>query len=180
MIGKLAVGVVLVAGGLSLAIPSQAAAPSAACDAYVYKGTTVSLCDDFPGSTDRDCGPKGAIKHPVTLIDKAEDPWRLDGDNDGTGCDKGAGQTPWTPPVQPTTTKPTHKPTHHTTSPTPKTSRSTAHNAVGVQTSDTASADHLAITGPSTGTLVGVAGCIVAAGVGAFIAARRRRRKFQA
>lgn len=62
------------------------AAP-AQCTAYVYAGSKVSLCTDFPGSTERACAPEGPVKFQVRVVSPEVDPWALDADEDGIGCD---------------------------------------------------------------------------------------------
>lgn len=69
---------------LAYAMPAQAAAPQP-CAAYDYTGTNISLCKDFDGVTaDQDCSDIG---YQVTLGSTTIDPWKLDKDADGKGCE---------------------------------------------------------------------------------------------
>ncbi len=57
--------------------------PAQDCAAYLYAGSTVNLCGQFPAGKDVDCK---AIGYKIQLAGKA-DPWRLDADQDGVGCE---------------------------------------------------------------------------------------------
>lgn len=54
--------------------------PSGACAAYVYYGTSQTLCDRFAGRADVDCKDVGRT---VRLLDYRNDPWGLDGPKGG-------------------------------------------------------------------------------------------------
>jgi LPXTG-motif cell wall-anchored protein len=126
---------------LTLAAPAQAAAED--CAAYV------NLCADFPGSADRDCPQIG---HPVQLVNPANDPWRLDDDNDGVGCEVDATPTKKAPAK-------------------PKPSRS----AAGGTTEG-----RLPVTGAPVGALVGAGAGVLVLGAGGVWLARRRRTRYVA
>lgn len=95
--------------------PTQTATPGPGgtdepreCQAYVYTGTTQNLCADFSDSQESvTCLD---VEYRVTLVDKDEDPWGLDGSGDnigtvGVGCETNplklaqslpvTGSTPW-------------------------------------------------------------------------------------
>lgn len=75
----------VVAGGmLAVGAPAQAAAKAEGCAAYTYIGTSTTICDRFPGNADRDC-PQ--LDGTVKVKSRGTDPWRLDRDKDGTGCE---------------------------------------------------------------------------------------------
>jgi LPXTG-motif cell wall-anchored protein len=160
-----------VASSLWFAAPAQAVEAPAACAAY-------NLCAEFPGSADRDCGPgSGEIGHPVQLVNPAVDPWRLDDDNDGIGCESESGPPPTTappstaPPASPSPSKsPAASPSEK---PSPSPSRSTA--AAGVAGGDS----QLAVTGAPV-YLALVAGLVLVAAGAGLVAARRRRIRFVA
>jgi hypothetical protein len=102
---------------LTLAAPASAA-PGNLCAAYRYTGSQDTLCDKYSGARDVDCSEIG---YQVTVVVRGVDPWALDRDGDGRGCDSGG--TPTRPPVRPcpTTAKPTTpapKPTTPSTVPT--------------------------------------------------------------
>lgn len=125
------------------ASPAQAQAPGG-CSAYTYVGTATTICDRFPGAADRDCPQlNGTVKVRTSGVD----PWRLDRDGDGTGCD-GAALTP--------AAAAPGEPAPATSSPA----------APGAAT--------LPKTGPGMPVLVG--GAAVAAGAGALLLLSRRRK----
>lgn len=134
------------------AAPPSAPAAAPECAAYTYFGTKTSLCADFGGRTEVDCA---AIGYRVALKNKAVDPWRLDQDGNGVGC-QSCGRKP-TPSATPSATPSTETPAAGGQGPT------------------------LPLTGPGTGALVlggmGVVG--VLAGVTVYAVGRRRQR-FQA
>jgi LPXTG cell wall anchor motif len=58
------------------------------CEAYFYTGTNQNLCTQFPGEqSGLDCND---VKYRVTLVDKTNDPWGLDGNlgTPGVGCEE--------------------------------------------------------------------------------------------
>lgn len=77
-----------VAASLMFAAPAMAAPNDdkpGHCSAYRYvSDTNGNICGDFPGDDDRDCGADNI--EPVKLL-FGSDPWRLDRDDDGTGCE---------------------------------------------------------------------------------------------
>lgn len=65
------------------ATPTETHPDALPCDAYTYPSGG-SLCTDFPGPEDVDCAE---IVGQVTLVNNAQDPWLLDVDADGVGCE---------------------------------------------------------------------------------------------
>jgi LPXTG-motif cell wall-anchored protein len=116
------------------------------CDAYVYAGTKQSLCDRFASASEVDCKD---VKWRVRLLGD-EDPWKLDDDRDGMGCEANR-------------LKPTDDPAPP------------AAGAGGGQ-----SAGSLPVTGASVPVLGGVAALLLVGGGAALVATRRRRTRFTA
>lgn len=184
LIKALLAGVLL---ALGLAAPASAATPSGNCLAYVYKGTTTSLCDRFAGRSKVNCPEVGA---PVRLVGKS-DPWGLDRDGNGLGCESQTGPAPTRPTATPTTpptttkpptdppvegeptTRPTSRPAKPTTTTTPSPSKSTV--PAGAIDQPT-----LPKTGPVAALLLTLGGVVVAGGIGALLASRRRKVRFRA
>lgn len=78
-------GLVAVMSALGLAVGASPAAAAAPCENYTYRSGE-SLCADHPGPADVDCGD---LSGPVQI--NGSDPWRLDRDDDGTGCETAGG-----------------------------------------------------------------------------------------
>ncbi len=145
----------IVAGGaLGVAAPAQAQAKEDSCSAYAYLMTDTTICDLFPGNKDRNCEQ---LKGKISVINKGTDPWKLDRDRDGVGCE---GQPlrvddPGTQPADP-------------------------QNGSNAGTGEAGKAkDKLPVTGPGMPLIVGGSAVLIgAAGVG--IVAYRRKVKFVA
>lgn len=137
----------VVAGGvLMTGAPSLASEKAQSCAAYAYVGTSTTICDRFPGNQDRNCP---ALDGTVKLVVKGTDPWRLDRDKDGTGCEGDA-----------------LKPVDAATD--PKTPADDSGNQGGT------ASPVLPKTGADASTLVIAGGAVV--GLGAFMMALRRRK----
>lgn len=144
------------------------------CAAYVFRGTQTTLCGQFPGNTDRDCPEIGK---PVDLVKKGSDPWALDNDKDGRGCDDvstSPSPSPSKTTVKPSPSKTTKAPTAtpsrtRTGKPTP--SRSTSSAAVSGPT--------LPKTGAPGGLLTGLGILSLVGGALAVWAVRTRRTRFE-
>jgi LPXTG-motif cell wall-anchored protein len=71
--------------------PTQTATPKPQdCQAYLYTGTQENLCKDFPG--DQGSVTCADVEYRVTLVNKSDDPWGLDGSGGnigtvGVGCE---------------------------------------------------------------------------------------------
>jgi hypothetical protein len=154
---------VIVAGGIWLVPTPASAAAAEDCAAYV------DLCDEFPGSTDRDCGEIG---HPVTLITPGVDPWGLDRDRDGTGCEDGTGGGTSSPTAKPTKTA-TAKPTKK-----PSASPSRSSVAAGGNGSAGSGGPALPVTGAKPIAAAGIGVGVVVVGVALSVVARKRRTRF--
>lgn len=153
-------------------LPRTALATPAKCSAYVFAGSQQSLCGRFPGSNDQDCGD---VYFQVRLLNPKYDPWRLDDDGDGLGCDdnvvkprptSSAGTTPSATPSA--TRKPTTRPS--ATRPTP---------SRPVRTTSAAAAPTLPKTGPGFGIVASVALGLLGGGGLLALATRRRRMRFE-
>ncbi len=194
MIRKLIAGAVL-AFAIAGAAPSTAFAATGEnknpdCAAYKFVSSGKNLCDKFPGDYDRDCKH---IQYPVKRTGQG-DPWGLDRDGDGYGCDGGTkpSQSPSTkPPTTPPTTAPTtNPPTTPTTSPTATTAPPTTPPVTEPTATSSATAtevpadagDELPLTGPDSfmvGGLIAVG--VVAIGIGALaVIYYRRNTRFEA
>jgi len=127
--------------------------PKQKCDAYVYTGTKLTLCDRFGDEAN---GPNcPVIKYRVTLATKGNDPWGLDdGGVVGIGCEGNPN-------------KPTPSASHSSNPPV----------GTGV---DSGASGGLPVTGPVTATIVTVGSAALIGGVFAVVATRRRRNKFVA
>jgi LPXTG-motif cell wall-anchored protein len=184
-------GVVLALAGLSS--PALATGGgSKPCQAYVYTGTKTTPCHEHPGPGDVNCP---AIDYRVKLVGKS-DPWKLDLDKDGYGCETRPPcptptVTPTTPPTtapttQPTTTAPTTTPTTAPTTTPPTTTPATTAPTTTVPTetateTETPTDDNLPLTGPSVPVIGGLAAVLLLGGLAALVfAARRRRTRFVA
>jgi LPXTG-motif cell wall-anchored protein len=152
------------AAGFCLATPAHAVDATPKCAAYV------DLCDEFPGDADQNCAPNGAIDHPVTLVNPANDPWDLDRDHDGIGCDDAGSASPTPTKSTPSPTKSASKAPTHRPSPTP--SRSAVASGAG--------GSELPVTGTPAGVIAGGAAGLVMVGAVAAVVARRRRIRFNA
>lgn len=176
-------GAVLAVAGLSAPAMATGSKP---CAAYVYWGTSKTLCDRFDGWQDVDCPD---IKRKIKVVGR--DTWRLDRDGDKCGCDTPPTTSPTTTPTTSPTTTPTTQPT--TTAPTtPATSSPTATappTTTPATTSPTATATAsetetepagaaLPLTGPSGPVIGAVALLLLAAGAGMVWLVRRRRTRF--
>lgn len=140
----------LVAGvaAVTLGAPVYAAeATTRECSAYVYAANGVSLCADHAAG-DVDCKRIGA---PVSLAGGA-DPWRLDRDGDGRGCETQTGSAP-TPASSPSRT-----------------------------TTEAGTGGTLPLTGPGAPVYVAAGVSLTAAGgaLALLLVARRRRLRFRA
>lgn len=149
------------------------------CAAYTYKGATAegNVCADFPNTQkDYDCDNlKGKV---LVLLNPADDPWGLDADKDGWGCE-GPNEGPGNPEPNPSesSSSPAPKPTKTTSNPTPIQSSSSAPNSVSAEDNED-DEPQLPVTGPS-GWALGAAGILLAGlGVTAFALTRRRNTKF--
>ncbi len=155
----LATGVVLL--GVALApTPAMAAAP--ACEAYTYEGGG-SVCDTYLADADRDCPD---FARPLMLTGTA-DPWRLDADKDGWGCEDsddgtpgGGGSVPTAEPVDDTTEPDTAVPP--------------------AEGGGSDAGEALPDTGSSVPLVLGSSGAAMVLVGGAVLAVRRRRIRFQA
>lgn len=128
--------------------------PPKKCEAYVYYGSKVTICDRFANWTDKLACPQVAYK--VKLVNVNNDPWGLDLNGRGTagvGCEAF--------PVRKFPTNTISAPTHTTS------------------TSPVASGSKLPVTGPKAGTLGIIGGVILAGGVAALILGRKRRNKVE-
>lgn len=128
------------------------------CAAYVYTGTTQTLCDRFAGRDKLTCREAGFR---VTLVDKTNDPWGLDGSGGnigtvGVGCES--------------------KPLH----PKPSSSAATSLVAADGLGDNGSSLGGLPVTGAAAGGIAGGAAVLLAAGGVLFVMARRRKLKFTA
>lgn len=155
--------------------PSGPAAPKAAvvvaCEAYVYKGTGTNLCGAHPTATDLDCAQ---LAKPVTVVVKGVDPWNLDIDADGVGCDLPAG-----PASSSASASASAKPSASaSTSSGP--AAATAGTSSTSSTSAVTDAGSLPLTGPSPWVLGGLGVLVLAVGGAAVVATRRRRARFEA
>lgn len=129
------------------------------CEAYVYYGSTVTLCDRFANVTGKlKCSQ---VAYKVKLVNANNDPWGLDGGGDNVGV-KGVGCESY--PVRIfTTPSPSHttpSPTHTTTPP--------------------AATGGLPVTGDKAGKIAAIGGAAVVIGAIAAVVARRRKAKFVA
>jgi hypothetical protein len=197
-------GAVLAVAGLSAA--PATAAKTADCAAYVYTGTTKTLCDKFSGRKDVNCDE---VKYKVTLVNKWDDPWKLDGNGsskgNGYGCESNPNcPVPTKPPTTPPTTAPTTAPTtvppttppttvpttppttapttvppttEPTTVPPPTTEPTAAPTTVPATTPPADGDGALPLTGPSAGAVAGGAALLVAVGIGVLLLVRRNRRQ---
>jgi hypothetical protein len=129
------------------------------CTQYVYQGTRVNLCKEFPGLRDRDCTD---IKRAVTVIGR--DVWRLDKDHDKTACEIPATTPPTTPPTTAPTTPPTTAPT---TTP--------AEGSGGDAGAGNGSGPSLPVTGPAGFVLAGLGASVILGGGVLFLLGRRRK-----
>jgi LPXTG-motif cell wall-anchored protein len=192
------------AAAAALAVAATTFAPSAAhaavrgCEAYTYTTASgsagQSLCVDFGSRvSDVDCPDIG---YQVTLRNRGVDPWLLDRDGDGRGCD-GAGSvtkpqpTPTAPrtTAPPVTTAPATRPPTTTEPPAatarPTTAAPTTEPPATVEPTQTVpagsggSGPELPVTGPSAPVLAGLAAAVVLAGGGILLVARRRRTRFE-
>lgn len=184
---KIAAGVLL-AFVIGVQAPAQAKTGSA-CSNYVYAGTNISLCRDFPGDSDRDCKDIG-YKVGIT----GTDPWHLSqGGQSKIGCESkpkypkpSPTPTKSTPPTSPTV-KPTHTATPTKNPTTPPTTATPTKTATARPTSTrTTSATPvpagptLPVTGPRTGILAVLGATVLAAGAFILRMTRSRRRRFVA
>ncbi len=142
----------ITAGALVLTgAPAQATEKADSCAAYTYVGTSTTICDRFPGSADKDCPDlKGTVKLKVT----GTDPWRLDRDKDGKGCEGTA-----------------LKPVNSGTSPEDV---DKAMGEIGVP--GTGPKDKLPVTGPELPLVVGGGVAAIVVGGGLFMLRRRQVR----
>lgn len=137
--------------------PSSTAKPKQPCEAYVYTGTNVTLCDRFPG-VDLDDVKCSEVGYRVTLKGKL-DPWGLDGGGDnigtvGVGCES------------------------YELRPKPSPSNSSsAPGGAGGNGEDT-DAGGLPVTGPAAPALVGLGVLVIAVGGAAVYLVRRRKVRF--
>jgi LPXTG-motif cell wall-anchored protein len=141
--------------GFALALLGGSA-PALATGSHSSGCAAYNLCQTFPHGS-HNCTEIG---HPVQV--GKWDPWGLDRDHDGTGCET-PGNTDVPPPVV-HSSAPSHKP-----SATP--SRSTKAAGAG-----TAQGPQLAKTGPSAPVIAGTAAVLIVLGGGALLLARRKRR----
>lgn len=188
LVAALSGAVLAVAGALALAGSPASAATTAHCERYVFYPSGQSLCDKFPGNTDRDCDD---IKFKVALLGATVDPWHLDGSGqskgNGMGCETKpdcpnpyptATQTS-TPTTAPTTTPATTQPTTPATTTPPTTEPTdepTTATASPSQTEATAAAgESLPLTGPGAPMFLAVAAVLLLTGTGVLVWVRRRR-----
>lgn len=179
-------GVVLaLAGAFTLAGSPAAAATTAHCERYAFYPSGQSLCDKFPGNTKRDCTK---VKYKVALLNANIDPWHLDRDGDGMGCESNPNcPNPYptathtsTPTTAPTTTAPTTKPTTAPTTSAPETTApTTAPTSVTASVSRTTTAPApgaaLPLTGPGAPMIVAAGTGLLLAGIGLLVWLRQRR-----
>lgn len=172
---------------LAFALTGIAATPATAaeltpwkCAAYVLKGTQTSLCATFPGDADRDCKQIGK---PVALVKKGTDPWLLDRDGDGFGCDGGpkpSGSA--SPSASASASASPSASASSSASPSASVSTPGSTPATTPPTTEpdtvppTAGGPELPLTGPSGWVLGGVGLMAVLVGGVAWMAARRRTR----
>lgn len=147
----------------SASASASAKATAATCAAYLYTGTKQSLCQDFGTRIKLTCAE---AKYRVTLVDKAKDPWGLDGSGAGSrgvvgvGCESN--------PLKP-------KPVASASA-----SSKASSSAAGVTTTTEADAgQRLPVTGPGAGTWLLVGLVTAAAGV-LYVLVRRRKVRWQA
>lgn len=151
--------------------PSAPAAPKAAtvaaCEAYVYKGSTTDLCGAYPTAKDLDCK---LLAKPVQLVTKGVDPWGLDRDGDGIGCD-----------IKPSGSASASSSASASPSASASSSSSAAPSASGATTTEAHpdSGPQLPLTGPSGWWLFAVGSVLVMGGLAVFAAVRRRRVTFK-
>jgi hypothetical protein len=155
------------------------------CEAYTYKGATAegNVCAEFPNKPGKDdpydCGDlKGKT---LVLLNPADDPWTLDADKDGWGCE-GPNEGPGNPGPNPSesSSSPAPKPSESTSSSAPAPSKSSSSAPGAVETEDNDNEPQLPVTGPS-GWVLGTVGVLLAGlGVAAFALTRRRNTKFTA
>lgn len=152
----------LAAGGLVLTGSPASATDKRAdsCAAYAYLKTDTTICDKFPGSADRDCPD---IKGTVHLVNKNSDPWKLDRDKDGVGCEGDPlKQNIGTPPGN---------------DPAPGAGNGSDNGSGTI----TLAEPKLPVTGSNTAPYVAGAGVLaIGAGVGLFFVMRRREVEFEA
>lgn len=151
--------VALLAGSPVYAAPSPNAAKP--CEAYLYYGSKINLCDQFPGSADRDCTN---IQYRVTLRNNSVDPWDLDGLKGGDRGVIGLGCESY--PVRRVTPSPTPGPKGETETPP------TSDPEVETET--------LPKTGPAAPALFGAGAVLFLGGMTGIWVARRRRDRFEA
>jgi hypothetical protein len=143
---------------------SSPAAPKD-CAAYVYTGTKQTLCADLGNAEKLTCKQ---AKFRVTLVDKATDPWGLDGSGGGTRGVVGLGceSNPLKP--QPSAT-----------------SKTSSIPAAAVTTTQApATGAGLPVTGPSAGDWIAIGMGVVIVGLGLWalgiVLVRRRKVRWQA
>lgn len=144
----------LLFGGVLLA-PAPAFAGTTDCEAYTYKANSLSLCSEFPDETEVDCPQIG---QPVRVTVVGTDPWQLDADDDGFGCETETGGSGGVDGIVPTAAP--------------------AADA-GTDGTDTEAVPQLPDTGLS-GTWLAGGAVLLAAGAGTALIARRRRYRFEA
>lgn len=147
------VGAAFMIGGLAYASPAAASPDSPGgkpCKAYMFAESPQNLCTDLlDHEGDNNCDD---VRFKVTVVDVTYDPWDLDSNNDGKGCES----WPWFPGS-------THKATPTAT-----------HSSAEAQTPT------LPKTGPGLYVLGVLGGLAVAGGGVALAATRRRRTHFEA
>ena len=138
------------------------------CAAYAYRGSGVSVCATHPGSAKRNCTQIG---HPVRVRIAGVDPWRLDADDDGTGCDKSNFPEHVAPSPAPSSSSPSVRPSKSVRPDGPTPSTTAARPGAGPT---------LPLTGPGAPVYVAVGVGALVTGALLWAAARRRRNRFVA
>lgn len=133
------------------------------CEAYLYQGTRVNLCDRFPGpDVHVTCAQVG---YRVKLRNSAVDPWGLDGSGGGSrgvigvGCESKPLHPKSSPSATPTGTQPTP---------------SVSATAAGL------AGPSLPTTGPRVWALAGAGLLVLLVGAVSLLAVRRRQTRFTA
>lgn len=149
-------GAMLALGTVFVGAPAYA--KTVDCAAYV------GLCDQFPSANSVNCSDIG---HQVQVVVPGVDPWNLDADDDGTGCESSA---PAPTSAPPTSAKPT-------SSKTAQTSQSTSRPET---TEEGVAGPTLPKTGPGAPLAALVGGSIALGGAVLLWLVRRRRERFEA